>query len=90
MNAEYAIERPTPTRGKRGGGAVLAASWILLIAAYTFPLWVPGYVSWDFAISVTPPVRMWMVVALGVLLLLLPPLALGVFTWRWARRRQRA
>jgi hypothetical protein len=74
----------------RAGGAVLAVLWMVLIAAYTLPLWLPGYVSWDFSISVVPPARTWMVVALGViLLLLLPPLALVLATWRWMLRQPR-
>ena len=72
-----------PARRTRAGGAVLAVLWMLLIAVYTLPLWLPGYVSWDFAISVFPPARMWMVVALGVILLLLPPVVLAIVTWRW-------
>lgn len=73
----------------RAGGAVLAALWMLLIAVYTLPLWLPGYISWDVSISVDPPARTWMAVALGVILLLLPPLALGIVTWRWTRRQPR-
>lgn len=69
-------------RMQNAGGMVLGALWILLLAVYTAPFWY-GVVSWDFAVSVQPPVRLWMVVALAVDVLLLPPLLLGIATWRW-------
>jgi hypothetical protein len=90
MNAGHAIGRPIPTRRLRGGGAVLAALWILLVAVYTLPLWIPRFMGWDYyAIWVEPPGRQWMAVALGVILLLLPPLVLAIATWRWMRRQPR-
>ena len=85
---EYAVGA-APAKRMRAGGAVLAVLWMLLIAVYTLPLWLPGYISWDLSVSVVPPARTWMVVALGVILLLLPPLMLAVVTRRWARRRAR-
>ncbi|HEX2081085.1 MAG TPA: hypothetical protein VHG08_25510 [Longimicrobium sp.] len=69
---------------------VLGALWILLLAVYSAPLWVPGYVSWDFAVSVYPPGRLWMAVALAAIVLMLPPLLLGLVTARWMRRHRRA
>jgi hypothetical protein len=87
---DYAIGA-APGKRMRGGGAVLAALWILLIAVYTLPLWIPSYMGWDYyAIWVEPPGRLWMAIALGVILLLLPPLALAIVTWRWVRRQPRA
>jgi hypothetical protein len=71
----------------RIAGMVLAGLWILLLAVYSAPLWYPA-VSWDVAISVEPPGRMWMVAALAAVVLLLPPVLLSIATRRWLRRRR--
>ena len=67
------------------GGMVLGSLWMVLLAVYTVPLWLP-MTSWDFAVTVEPPGRLWMAVALAAIVLLLPPLALGIATWRWLHR----
>ncbi len=77
-------------RMRHAGGMVLGALWTLLLAACSAPLWVPGYVSWDFAVTVDPPGRTWMAVALAAIVLLLPPLLLVIATWRWLRRHRGA
>jgi len=75
---------------RHAGGAVLGILWALLLLAYSAPLWKPGAVSWDFAVSVHPPLQLWMVGALAAVLLALPPFALGLVTWRWVRRNRHA
>jgi len=71
------------------GSFVLGVLWILLLLAYlayTAPRWMPGYVSWDFAVSVRGPGPDWLPAALIIFVLLLPPLVLGFITWMWFTR----
>ena len=71
---------------RNAGGIVLGGLWILLLAVYTAPFWMRGLVSWDFAVSVDPPSHTWVFIALAAILLLMPPLLLGIATWRWIGR----
>ncbi len=75
--------------GRRLQGVVLCVLWILLCVAYSAPLWLPGFVSLDFAVSVEPPGRTWMAVVLVAVMLLAPPILLSVLTIRWLRGRRR-
>jgi hypothetical protein len=68
------------------GGIVIGGLWLLLLLAYTAPFWLPGFISWDFAVSVHLPGGRSMAAVLLAVMLLLPPFVLGIVTWRWLAR----
>lgn len=69
---------------------LLTTLWVLLLVAYTAPLWLRRFATWDLWISVDPPSRNWIATPVLALLLLLPPMSLGLLTWWWVYRPHRA
>lgn len=75
---------PRTTEVLRSHAAVtLAVLWVALLVAYAVAFWPT--VSWDVAVSVEPPLPMWLADVIIPSLVALPPIVLGIATGLWFR-----